>query len=230
MTSKSYDPVSKRVDMTVEVFFHRGYSKPVRLNVAQLQDQMNWMQTFYPASGGSTKLYPYFHDHVLRQIIPSDEGEVIVSGIPVTSQSTITKTFSFISVDSTIETSNFVVYVHQSDNENFGEILQCEELDLASFVTDVRPLPEDAALTLHQNYPNPFNPSTMISYDLPERSNVTLVVTDALGRVVERLAEGTQESGRHSVSFSGSALPSGTYYVTLRAGDVTQTRSMTLLR
>jgi len=38
VTAKSYDEATKRVDMTIEVFFHRDVTTPLRLNVAQLQN------------------------------------------------------------------------------------------------------------------------------------------------------------------------------------------------
>jgi len=38
---------------------------------------------------------------------------------------------------------------------------------------------------LQQNYPNPFNVSTMISYELPRQSQVTIEIYDVLGRKVE---------------------------------------------
>ncbi|MDH7605862.1 MAG: right-handed parallel beta-helix repeat-containing protein, partial [Melioribacter sp.] len=43
---------------------------------------------------------------------------------------------------------------------------------------------EDDILTLLSNYPNPFNPSTIISYQLPEKNFVTIKVYDILGREV----------------------------------------------
>ena len=66
-----------------------------------------------------------------------------------------------------------------------------------------------------QNYPNPFNPTTSIEYSVPERSKVTMVVTDALGRTVETLVNGTFEAGVHSVQFNASNLSSGMYIATV---------------
>ena len=228
--AKTYNPVSKRTTLTVEVFFHRDLTLPIRLNVAQLQDQMNYTQSFYPATGGSEKLFPYYHDHVLRQMIPNDAGEVISSGVTVRSQATVTKTFEFYSVDSTIETSRFVIFAHESDGTVFGEVLQSIEVDLGDFLVDVAPLPDDAALFLHQNYPNPFNPSTTVRYDLPVSGSVVLTVHDALGSEVARLADGRVEAGRHSVSFDAAGLPSGTYFLRLHAGGSILTRAISLVR
>jgi hypothetical protein len=66
-----------------------------------------------------------------------------------------------------------------------------------------------------QNYPNPFNPMTTIRYSVPERSRVSIVVTDLLGRTVATLVNGTIESGSHTVTFDGSQLESGGYMATV---------------
>jgi hypothetical protein len=75
---------------------------------------------------------------------------------------------------------------------------------------EVRVSPE--AFALGQNYPNPFNPSTVLQYSMPERSNVSLVVLDPLGREVATLVDHIIDSGVHEVTFEASGLPSGTYY------------------
>jgi hypothetical protein len=64
---------------------------------------------------------------------------------------------------------------------------------------------------MDQNFPNPFNPTTSISYNLPERSKVRLVVSDMLGREVATLVDGTVEQGTHLAEFDGSQLSSGHY-------------------
>lgn len=72
---------------------------------------------------------------------------------------------------------------------------------------------------LDQNYPNPFNPSTIIEYQIPEVSNVTLKVYDILGREVAALVNGDKSEGIYNVQFSTSnyQLSSGIYYYRIEA-------------
>jgi hypothetical protein len=75
-----------------------------------------------------------------------------------------------------------------------------------------------ASYALRQNYPNPFNPSTVIGYDLPEASLVTLKVVDMLGREVAELVAGEEQSaGSHHVTFDAARLASGVYFCQMRA-------------
>jgi hypothetical protein len=86
------------------------------------------------------------------------------------------------------------------------------------------------AYRLMQNYPNPFNPSTVISYQLPVASEVSLKVFDVLGREVAVLVSGRQKAGNYVVPFNGSGLSSGVYFYRLQAGQFVQTRKMMLVK
>jgi uncharacterized protein (DUF1501 family) len=83
---------------------------------------------------------------------------------------------------------------------------------------------------LSQNYPNPFNPQTTISFGLPRRGHVQLVILNSLGQEVERLIDNEQPAGQHTVSWSANGHASGTYFYRLRAGSLEETKRMSLVR
>lgn len=83
---------------------------------------------------------------------------------------------------------------------------------------------------LNQNYPNPFNPNTVISYQLPVNSEVSLKVFDMLGREVATLVDGRRSAGTHQVSFNASNLASGMYVYRLVVGDFVSTKTMMLIK
>jgi len=89
-------------------------------------------------------------------------------------------------------------------------------------------LPVDVALK--QNYPNPFNPTTQISYELPQQSDVRLQVFDMAGRQVATLVNESVNAGTHTVNFDASSLSSGVYLYKLQAGSTVLTRKLTLIK
>jgi photosystem II stability/assembly factor-like uncharacterized protein len=84
--------------------------------------------------------------------------------------------------------------------------------------------------SLKQNYPNPFNPSTIIAYDLPSATHVTLAVYDVLGREIQTLVNESHVAGRYNVEFAATGLASGMYLYRITAGEFVQTRKLLLLR
>jgi hypothetical protein len=83
---------------------------------------------------------------------------------------------------------------------------------------------------LDQNYPNPFNPRTVITYSVPEETQVSLIIYDEAGREVEVLVDELRSAGQHQVSFDARHLASGVYYYQLRTGTEYVSRRMTLIR
>jgi len=83
---------------------------------------------------------------------------------------------------------------------------------------------------LSQNFPNPFNPSTVISYQLPVSSQVSLKVYDVLGNEVASLVNLQQEAGSYNVTLDASTLASGTYIYRLIAGDFVSTKKLVVLK
>ncbi|HTY11467.1 MAG TPA: endo-1,4-beta-xylanase [Bacteroidota bacterium] len=87
-----------------------------------------------------------------------------------------------------------------------------------------------AEFGLGQNYPNPFNPSTVISYQLPINSFVTMKVYDLVGREVRTLVSGWKNAGTYSIQFDASSLPSGVYFYRIQAGNFASVKKLILLK
>lgn len=116
--------------------------------------------------------------------------------------------------------------------ENIGGPVDIR-LDDYNFVTSAgSPAPinlEDSYNLLH-NYPNPFNPSTVIGYQVPAKSFVTLKVVDVLGRDVAVLVDGEQQAGSHQATWDAAGFPSGIYFAILRAPAYSSVRKLVLLK
>ena len=89
--------------------------------------------------------------------------------------------------------------------------------------------------SLSQNFPNPFNPETWIHYQLPELSDVKILIYDVSGTLVRQILVGLKPLGTHIThwdgrSTTGEQMASGIYYYHLDAGKFQFTRKMTLLK
>ncbi|MDZ7332982.1 MAG: T9SS type A sorting domain-containing protein, partial [candidate division KSB1 bacterium] len=88
---------------------------------------------------------------------------------------------------------------------------------------------------LAQNYPNPFNPTTMIEYQLPEQTHVTIVIYNMLGQEVRSLVDEIKPAGYHSVIWngldnSGGMVTSGVYYYRMTTPSFNEVKKMVLVR
>jgi len=106
-----------------------------------------------------------------------------------------------------------------------GPISVTPQADVAA---EAHVLPTEFGLS--QNVPNPFNPTTTIAYDLPEGSDVTLILSTITGQKVAVLVDTHQGAGHHTVLFDGSGLANGVYLYRLEAGGFVETRRMVLLK
>ena len=82
-----------------------------------------------------------------------------------------------------------------------------------------------------QNFPNPFNPSTIIKYQIPQNSFVSLKVYNSLGQEAATLINGMVNAGSYEVQLNASDLSSGVYYYVIKAGEnFVQTKKMILIK
>lgn len=90
---------------------------------------------------------------------------------------------------------------------------------------------QTAQTVLEPPSPNPVsNSNTLIRYSLKSEQYVKLDVFDNLGFFVSNLVNQQQGSGEYSVPFTPEGLPSGTYFIQLRANNTKLTQPMVIVR
>jgi hypothetical protein len=104
-------------------------------------------------------------------------------------------------------------------------------------IVAVEPIPGEwpQEFSLAQNFPNPFNPNTVIFYDLPVNSAVSLAIFNILGQKIRTLiSQIPMAAGRHKVNWDGTddfgkPVPAGVYFYTLKADYFTDVKKMVLV-
>jgi len=153
-----------------------------------------------------------------------DETQVISTGpFSLMPGQCDTVTFAIVAANDTV--SNLVTAAIQAKNKYY----QSTDVELV----DETVIPDD--YRLGQNYPNPFNPTTMISFSLAARADVSLDVYNLLGRKVTSLVDKNLSAGDYRVEwdgtdFNGNLVASGIYFYRMQAGDKVLTRKMILVK
>ena len=88
----------------------------------------------------------------------------------------------------------------------------------------------DADALALQIYPNPTTSVATIEYSVGGRAeNVSIMLTDLLGRNIQSLASGLKPAGKQSALVSTANVAAGTYLVRVQVGDKVSTRKVVLL-
>jgi len=121
------------------------------------------------------------------------------------------------------------VLANNGGTMEFGDVSAADSYGrlLESSASLVAPLPTEFAVK--GNYPNPFNARTMINFDLPVDSDVSIAIYSITGQLVETIS-GQFEAGSRSVTWDASDVASGVYFYKVSAGNFSQTMKMTLLK
>jgi hypothetical protein len=122
--------------------------------------------------------------------------------------------------DPKLSSGSFAYRLKQLDNNGAFKYSQETEVTIEA----------PKVFALSQNYPNPFNPSTMISFDLPTKSFVSLKIFDLLGREVATIVSEEMSTGSHVKQWNAENCPSGVYFYRLQAGSLTETKRMILMK
>ena len=169
--------------------------------LAQVTDE-NTIKLSWDTSGDND--FNYF------KIYRSIEEDFDPSGIE-----SYTATTDTLYIDTDIQSGEIYYYritaIDFHGNESGASELVSASVVLLSSDTKVRSYPRE--FNLQQNYPNPFNPSTIIPFELPDISHVTITVYTVLGQKLEVLTDKDYAAGYHTITFYSKDYASGIYIV-----------------
>ena len=149
-------------------------------------------------------------------ILPSDSALFIFQYTPP-----VTK----LSVNNAAQSDSLVFY-----NNSLNRPLMTISLinEIPSYVDNPISLPSN--YILYQNYPNPFNPSTQIAFYLPVRTQVSIIVCDVHGRVINKLIDKELPMGTHSLVWNAHGCCSGIYFYTLKTQSICLSKAMLFIK
>ena len=222
------------VKLTYTVQFHNDGNAPVNqitvkdILPAQLDPTTFHLITPIPQMNGI--------DMVLDQNLGNEPTKSLTftastgMGLPGLTQ---TNPFSY-SYDQTIYRYSFEVYTKQNNQENIDNTAEVTFFDngipiVPSIFTNVAQVeykvstPVDCysgVTNLQVDFaaikPNPFLDQIAISFELKEKSKISLEVHDIWGRLIESVASGEYTSGLQQFVWDGTVAPEGVYLIYLR--------------
>ncbi|KAA3631182.1 MAG: T9SS C-terminal target domain-containing protein [Calditrichaeota bacterium] len=177
-----------------------------------------------------------------------------IEGWPITTPAVSTRVFStqFAPLIDDLDSDGLVEMVLFSDNSDvlvwdfntsydngnnkvryLGDNLNSNTFDFRGITTDINDLDNQSlpqSFTLNQNYPNPFNPTTIISFEIPRKSETALHVYNILGQKVTTIVDGELSAGHYSYEFDASDFASGMYFYSLQTEEYEETKKMVLIK
>ncbi len=168
-------------------------------------------------------------DNTLNIMVYSPEGRKISAGFGTIVEIELESTG--LSRDGDLTDGNEFVITNLANNPETlipVEIVSVDELCRLAEEKLNNLIPEKFAL--HPVFPNPFNSIATIRYDLPQESQVSLMVYDLNGRLIETLINSNQYVGINSVNWNAEHLPSGAYFIKLFTGEFEQIQKVILLK
>lgn len=199
----------------------------ITMNVAPAEDTevtITWERPAYDTENDSLVRYAIYRmqaeaEPPAENIISNPENLIAITGQEI---------FVDTPEDSDYSYHYTVTAFNRNSNESQPSEVRSSGIITSGEYDEMDPIVKQ--LRLDQNYPNPFNPATNISFQLPERSDVSLRIYDVVGREVAILVNEQLSAGEHTATFDAGSLPSGVYFYRLETATGSLSRKMTLIK
>lgn len=120
--------------------------------------------------------------------------------------------------------------IHQVDNPAYGLVTFTPFMETWGVASEQNVPEPTSLLTLMPAYPNPFNPTTTIEYTIAVPGKATVSVYNIQGQLVDVIQNEFLPAGLYSFNWEPVDLPSGIYFLELRAGENRALQKMSFLK
>jgi hypothetical protein len=114
------------------------------------------------------------------------------------------------------------------ESSNNFEVLEVIAATTEGYITTNIVTP--SAIAIGNAYPNPFNPSTSFELNVGQSGDVSVMVYNVNGQVVDMIHEGPMDAGVYSMTWNASDLSSGMYIIKANNADVTVSQKVMLIK
>lgn len=279
ITDKSYDPATRKISFTVKADFV-DYAKPGDIRITAMVVENNvrgpqlaqtpnisttWTQHSYyaEAAGGGEGpthelynepeyLYGYFHNHVVKTILPSAWGNSGVIPNSPSEGSSYTQVFTYTLPATTKVTENdfpgnlglytkyqstfpgdannkpndinlIGIVSYYNNDATKREVLNVNETPLL-MGTGVKE--EVKSNYISKVFPNPTNGLTQIDFKLSSTDNVNIELYNLMGQKVQTIHSGAFAGGDHTIYFNADSINNGVYFIKVSSTDYTSTHKI----
>ncbi len=162
-----------------------------------------------------------YYQFVARAIVPSPTGASGSLPATMTANSTYDYTFNT-TVNQPFNRANMKVVAMLINNAD-GSILNSNDMVMPLGISNIAAGVEHLTV-----YPNPATDVAHLNFNLNERAQVSVLVLDALGRVVSSVSAQQFEQGAQKININTANLASGVYTIKLQTekGSLTQQLSI----
>jgi hypothetical protein len=204
--SSTYNTSTHMLNISVEVYFTSTVSDALTIYVELTEDGIIAAQ-----SGGTS---PYTHNHVFRQSLVSQWGDVI----PAPSSQSTLKTFSFSYDNSTtlydMTKCEVVAFVRNAVDE---EIISGNGAIVGQSSASINE--NKLSLTKTSVYPNPINNYSVLSVSLLTEQNISYSIFNTTGQDLLLKDLGVFPEGDHQIAFENiGILSKGVYFLRVNVG------------
>lgn len=127
-------------------------------------------------------------------------------------------------------TGNNQVFIMFRATNGYGNNIYVDDINVSGTSCTIGISEEVTNLNSFNVYPNPVTSAANISLNLAASNPVSMTVSDMLGKVVFTNNYGTMRAGEHMLVLDAAKFEAGLYFVTIKAGEETITRKITVAK